>query len=81
MKEPTDIKQNTQKLIDFVSLKFESGELDNDSLVELFKHTGRYLNLMTISDYAKAKGMSYEGVKKCRKTEIIFGVKFVIDNE
>lgn len=79
--EQAKIQENTKKLIDFVSRKFEAGELDNNSLVELFKHTGIYLNLQTISDYARDHKMSYEGVKKFRKVEEIYGVKFVIDNE
>lgn len=79
--EQSKIQENTTKLIDFVSRKFKAGELDNNSLVELFKHTGIYLNLQTIPDYAKTHGMSYEGVKKGRRIEEIYGVKFVIDNE
>lgn len=75
------INTNTQKLITFVATKFEAGELDNNSLVELFKSMGGYLNLETIPNYAKRNKMSYEGVKKFRKVEEIFGVKFVIDNE
>ena len=79
--EQTKIQQNTRKLIEFISRKFETGELDNNSLVEVFKSNGRYLNLMTISDYAKQFNMSYEGVKRFRKIEEIHGVKFVIDND
>lgn len=81
MANKAKIKENTDKLIHFVATKFEAGELDNQSLVELFKSMGDYLNLMTIPDYAKANGMSYEGVKKCRTIEKIFGVRFVIDND
>jgi len=62
--ESVKIQENTKKLIDFVCEKFEKGELNNESLVELFKRTGMYLNLQT----------------KCRKIEEIYGVKFVIDN-
>lgn len=40
--EKPDIKANTDKLIHFVALKFESGELDNNSLLELFKVMGCY---------------------------------------
>jgi len=79
--EKAKIQENTQKLIEFVGRKFEAGELDNDSLVELFKHCGMYLNLETIPDYAKRTKMSYEGVKRFRRVEEIYGVKFVIDNE
>jgi hypothetical protein len=79
--EHSKIQENTKKLIDFVSRKFEAGEIDNSSLVELFKHTGIYLNLQTVAGYARNNKMSYEGVKKCRKVEEIYGVKFVIDND
>ena len=79
--ENAKVQENTKKLIEFVSRKFESGELDNNSLVELFKHTGNYLNLQTISDYAREHKMSYEGVRKFRRIEEIHGVKFVIDNK
>jgi hypothetical protein len=79
--QQTKIQENTKKLIQFVSTKFESGELDNNSLVELFKQTAIYLNLQTISDYARDHKMSYEGVKKFRRIEELYGVKFVIDND
>jgi hypothetical protein len=81
MASKAEIQENTKKLIDFVCRKFTAGELDNNSLVELFKATGAYLNLQTISDYARDNNMSYEGVKKCRRIEVIYGVKFVIDND
>jgi hypothetical protein len=79
--EQSSIQENTTKLIDFVGRKFEAGELDNNSLVELFKRTAVYLNLQTIADYARDHKMSYEGVKKYRRIEELFGVKFVIDND
>lgn len=81
MSKNIDIKQNTDKLIHFVETKFEAGELNNSSLLELFKAMGQYLNLQTIPDYAAANKMTYQGVKTCRQIETIFGVKFVIDNE
>lgn len=77
----TTTQENTKKLIEFISRKFETGELDNTSLVEVFKASGRYLNLQTISDYARDHKMSYEGVKKFRRIETIYNVKFVIDNQ
>lgn len=79
--EQIKIQENTDKLIAFVRRKFEAGELNNNSLVELFKDMGLYLNLKTISDYARDNNMSYEGVKKGRRVEEIFNVKFVIDND
>lgn len=79
--EKAKIKQNTDKLLSFVAQKFEANELDNSALVELIKLSGAYLNLKTIPDYAKANGLSYQGVKTCRHVEEIFGVRFVLDNE
>ena len=78
--ENLKIRENTDKLVKFVADKFEAKELDNQALVELIQLSGRYLNLQTIADYARSQGMSYEGVKRGRHTEEIFGVKYVIDN-
>ena len=72
--------ENTKKLINFIGDKLHKGELDNDSLVQLFELIGDYSNLMTISDYAKYHNLSYNGVKKNRKIINLFGTKFVIDN-
>lgn len=76
-------RENTNKLLKFISEKFVEGELDNESLVQIIELCGDYLNLKTISDYARAKGMNYNGAKKPtkqRRIKQIFGVKFVIDN-
>jgi hypothetical protein len=73
--------ENTEKLLRFVSEKFEKGELDNDSLVQLIELAGAYLNIETIPDYAKRNKLSYNGVKKHRKLQTLFNVKFVIDND
>ena len=53
----------------------------NDGLVQLIELAGDYLNLQTIPDYAKARKLSYNGVKKTRVIREIKGVKFVIDND
>ena len=73
--------ENTEKLINFVATKFENNELTNESLVQLIELSVDYLNLMTISDYAKLHNMSYNGVKKHREIRTIANTKFVIDNE
>ena len=63
--------------------KFEQSVLDGKwskrGLVHLFEVVGIYGNLYTISDYAKLKGLTYNGVKKTREVKEISGVKFVID--
>ena len=73
--------ENTEKLLNFVAEKFQADDLNNESLIQLIELCGNYLNLQTIPEYAKAKNMSYNGVKKFRKVVEIFNVKFVIDND
>ena len=53
----------------------------NEFLVQIIELSGSFLNLQTISDYAKVHGMSYNGVKTCRNIITLFNTKFVIDNE
>ena len=75
------IDDNTRKLIEFIASKYEAGELNNNSLVQIIELAGQYLNLKTISDYAKANRISYNGAKKYRRNISLFNVKFIIDNE
>lgn len=79
--ENTDIQSNTDKLEIFIARKFELGQLNNESLVQIIELCGGYLNLQTISNYAKENGMSYNGVKNHRQITNLFGNKYVIDNE
>jgi hypothetical protein len=76
----TQTQVNTNKLCNFISEKFETDQLDNDSLVQIIEHCGMYLNLCTISEYADRNKMSYNGVKKHRRIKEIFNTKYVIDN-
>lgn len=72
---------NTKKLIDFVAKNYESGRLDNDSLVQLIELSAGYLNLQTIAQYARANKISYNGAKNHRKHIKISGIKFIANNE
>lgn len=56
-------------------------DLPNEDLVQIIEVVGDYLNLKTISNYAKDGGLSYNGVKFTRKIVSLFGVKFVVDNK
>lgn len=58
-----------------------AGELNNKDMVQIIELFGQYLNLKTISTYAKENGMSYNGAKKFRSNIVLFGVKFIIDND
>ena len=53
----------------------------NEFLVQIIELSGSYLNLQTISDYAKDHNLSYNGVKNCRNIITLFNTKFVIDNK
>jgi hypothetical protein len=76
------------KLTEYESLSLKklgesihAGKWSNDGLVQLIELAGDYLNLQTIPDYASAKKLSYNGVKKTRRLTKLFNVKFVIDND
>jgi len=56
-------------------------QLSNECLVQIIEVCSLYLNLCTISKYAKDNNMSYNGVKNHREVKNILGVKFVIDND
>jgi hypothetical protein len=79
------IKEKNEKLKQFIFQKYQDGELDNSTLLQHIEVCGAYLNLKTISDYAKANGITYNGVLERIKTGKIhyvelFGTKFVGEN-
>ena len=69
------------KILNRLSELIETNQLNNEDLVQIIEHVGSYLNLETISEYAKKNNLSYNGVKKYRKIIKLFNVKFVIDNQ
>jgi len=70
-----------EKILNRLSELIETNQLNNEDLVQIIEHVGSYLNLETISEYAKKNNLSYNGVKKYRKIIKLFNVKFVIDNQ
>lgn len=66
-----------QKFIKMVHEK----NVSNEFLVQICELSGSFLNLKTISDYAKENKMSYNGVKNHRNIVVIFNTKYVIDND
>lgn len=68
-------------ICEHLSNRIVNGELSNDDMVQIIELMGGYLNLCTISDYAKSNHISYNGAKKFRAVKKIFGVKFIIDNQ
>ena len=73
--------QETTQLGDFIIEKIGQGTMTNElsdaDLVQIFELVGTFLNLKTISQYAKENNLSYNGVKNFREIITIFGVKFV----
>ena len=67
-------------ICEHLSHRIEAGELSNNDMVQIIEHVGGYMNIATISQYAKETKMSYNGVKKFRPIVKIFNTKFVIDN-
>jgi len=70
-----------QKSLEKLGESLQNGKWSNDGMVQLVELVGGYLNAKPIAAYATDNGMSYNGVKKCRKVIEIMNVKFVIDNE
>jgi hypothetical protein len=72
-------------LVDKILINIDKGlinnMLSNDDLVQIIEQCGMYLNLKTISNYAKYKGISYNGAKNYRTVVNIFDIKFIIDND
>ena len=79
--EIRNITDKGKKLCDFVTEKTMNGEFTNEDLIQFIEVAGSFLNLQTISDYAKSKNLSYNGVKHHRNVIEIFNTKFVIDND
>lgn len=76
-----ELTEKEQSILDKMSIYVQSHDTSNEFLVQLIELTGSFLNLQTISDYAKEHNLSYNGVKKTRQIRKIFNTKFVIDND
>ena len=77
----TKIEDNTKQILALIAEKFETNQLNNDSLVQLIELAGSYLNIATLPAWAKDNGKSYNGAKMQKHQVKLFGVKFIIDNE
>lgn len=70
------------ELQDKLFTNYENGSILDDDLVQIIEQASNYLNLKTITNYAKSNNISYNGALK-RKTNkvIIDSITFIIDNE
>ena len=57
------------------------GKWSNEGLVQLIELAGDFLNPVSIQEYADSVGKSYNGIKKTKKTTVLLGHKYIIDNE
>ena len=69
------------KIIEKLQESVIDGRLSNECLVQIIEQCGSFLNLKTISNYAKTNQISYNGAKKFRENIDLFGVKFILDND
>lgn len=70
------------ELHDEMFKKYESGETSDAQLVQLIELASNYLNLKTITNYAKANKITYNGALKRKLNKVIIDNQtFIIDNE
>ena len=70
------------ELRDKIFQNYEIGAISDAELVQIFELSARYLNLKTITNYAKSNNITYNGAlkRKLRKV-VIDNQTFIIDNE
>ena len=62
--------------------RYESGYVTDEGLVQIFEQVAAYLNLRTITNYAKANKITYNGALKRSLQKVqIDKITFIIDNE
>ena len=62
--------------------QYEEGYVLDSEFVQIFEQIAAYLNLKTITNYAKANKISYNGaLKRKTKNVTIDNQTFIIDNE
>lgn len=78
MEIPTKSERIRERLFECI----HNGMIETPDLVQIFEVIGNdYLNCQTLSNYARNKGISYNGAKLQKNITKINGTKFIIDNE
>ena len=73
---------NFNQLQEKLFKNYEAGAISDDELVQIIEQAAGYLNLKTITNYAKANKISYNGAIKRKLNKItIDNQVFIIDNE
>lgn len=76
----TQLTVYEESIIQRIGEGVQNGSISNTAIVQIIELTGMFLNIKTISDYAKSKGISYQAARKHKQVNI-FNVKFIIENE
>jgi len=71
---------HVNKIEEYVYKCLQKKELNNEDLVQIIERINDYLNLKTITQYAKDNNKSYNGIKNHQTIINLFGCKFVADN-
>lgn len=72
--------KHIDKIEEYIYKSILKKELKEIDLVQLIERINTYLNLKTISQYAKDNNISYNGAKKHREIIKLFSCKFIADN-
>jgi hypothetical protein len=70
-----------QKALQKLGETIMEGKWSNTGLVQLIALVEQFLNPLSIQKYADQEGKTYNGIKKTKKTVLILGHKYIIDNE
>jgi ribonuclease HIII len=76
----TKNQHHVSKIHEYIYKCLQNDQLNDDDLVQIIELVNNYLNLKTISEYAKEYNLSYNGVKNNRNILTLLGHKFVADN-
>lgn len=61
---------------------YEAGHISDEQLVQIIEQARDYLNLKSMTNTAKFRGKTYNGIKKIAKPDLIIdGIKLYINNE
>lgn len=75
------LSEYEQKALNKLGESIMEGKWSNEGMVQLIELCGKFLNPLTIQQYADKYGKTYNGIKKTQTTVLLLGNKFILDNE
>jgi len=65
-----------------IAKNYQEGDLEDEDLVQIIALCSCYLNLRTITNYAKANKITYNGALKRKLNKVVIDNQtFIIDND